>query len=189
MRFTLNKDYKRLIIIPFLAFFLLPIFKVYSQGEATHLIEANIKLAICGNEVVERGEDCEPLLFVDFPCSLLGYGGEYVLCDNSCSFDLTACTIPEPPPPPVIEESIEKYIPKPRVTTTTVYEYPFLEYFDLNMNSRIDENEFVNAVKLWGEYWRLHKTESEELDSLKCDLNKDTKCDIVDLSILLYHSK
>ena len=195
MRFTLNKNYKRVIIIPLLASLLLPLLKVYSQEEPTHLIEANIKLAICGNEVVERGEDCEPLLFVDFACSSLGYEGEYVLCDNSCSYDLSACIIPDPPPPPVIdeeiiEESVEKYVPKPRATPAiTAYEYPFLEYFDLNMNGRIDADEFVTSVKLWGEYWKLYRTESDEIETLRCDLNNDNKCDIVDLSILLYHSR
>ena len=193
MRLPLTTNYKRIISTIFFVTILLPLSQIYSQEPVTHLIEANIRLSICGDNVVEGQEECEPLLFENFSCSLLGYEGEEVVCDNSCSFDLTACIIPEPPPPPVIdddiiEESVEKYVPKPRPTTTE-YQYPFLEYFDLNRNGKIDSNEFIISIKLWGEYWRLYRTESEDIDTLRCDLNNDNKCDIVDLSILLYHSR
>ena len=198
MRLYLEKKYKKILLTTLLVALLIPLTKLYSQEEVINQIDASIRLAICGNEEIEWGEDCEPIFFEPFSCSLLGYEGGVVLCDSSCSYDFSECIIPDPPPPPVIddeddiddviEESVEKYVPKIR-DIPTKYEYPFLEYFDLNGNGRIDENEFVVSVKLWGQYWKLYREESEDIDTLRCDLNKDGRCDIVDLSILLYHSR
>jgi len=69
MRLPLTTNYKRIISTIFFVTILLPLSQIYSQEPVTHLIEANIRLSICGDNVVEGQEDCEPLLFENFSCS------------------------------------------------------------------------------------------------------------------------
>lgn len=68
--------------------------------------------------------------------------------------------------------------------------------FDLDGSGRIELTEVFGAVKAWVEDWRVFLTEeiaaleegrlpSKEIK--KCDLNRDQRCNLVDLSILLYY--
>lgn len=199
MRLPQRKKHNRILIGLALVIFLFQS-DIYSQESLTKYIQVDVKIAVCGNSIVESIEDCEPLIYENISCLDYGYEGEDILCDSSCSYDFSQCIIPEPPDPveeiddSIFEETIEEYIPSIVVRqssnpTVYTYPYPFLEIFDLNGNGKIDSNEFVSSVKLWGEYWKMYRVQQEELDNLICDLNEDGKCDIVDLSILMYHRR
>lgn len=178
-----------LLLLLFTAFclFLLEKSNIYAQSSS---ISASVRIAICGNNVVEPGEDCEPLTFNQMSCSEIGYIGEEVYCDNSCSYDIYECIVPELPPQKEedrIEKEIEEIIKKDKPVIIVTPTLPFLKLFDLDNNGIIDRYEFIESVKLWGTYWRDWRFGSTE--DIFCDLNKDGICDIVDLSILLYHTK
>lgn len=68
--------------------------------------------------------------------------------------------------------------------------------FDTNNTGRIEVGEVLSVVKSWVEEWReaikeefaLAKEEEVTPRKIKkCDINRDRKCDLFDLSILLYY--
>ena len=182
------KNIYLLLLFTLVSFFLLDNSNTYAQSTS---ISSSVRIAICGNGDVEWGEDCEPTTFNQMFCSELGYEGGEIYCDNSCSYDLYKCIIPEPPPPTeeeIIEKEIEDLIERDDPIIIVTPTLPFLRLFDLDKNGIIDKYEFVESVKLWGTYWRNWRY-GNITDDLSCDLNKDKGCDIVDLSILLYHTR
>jgi hypothetical protein len=178
-----------LILFLTVSFFLFEKGNLYAQSST---VEASVKISICGNEVVEGGEDCEPTTFTQLSCSDLGYEGGEVYCDNSCSYDTYECIIPQPPEPEppteeeIIEQIIEDVVNRKEPIIIVAPTLPYLKLFDFDGNGIIDDYEFRQSVLLWGKYWRQYRQGEEELS---CDLNDDTVCDIVDFSILLYHTK
>lgn len=48
--------------------------------------------AICGNGVVESGEDCEAGVPLADTCQSLGFSGGTLDCDGSCQYDTSGCT-------------------------------------------------------------------------------------------------
>ena len=178
-----------LLIFTLFSFLLLESSNIYAQSTS---ISASVRIAICGNSDVEWGEDCEPTTFNQMFCSQLGYEGGQIYCENSCSYDLYECVIPEPPPPTeeeIIVKEIEDLIKKKEPIIIVSPTLPFLKLFDLDKNGVIDRYEFVQSVTLWGEYWREYQYQENISGIPSCDLNNDSVCDIVDLSILLYHTK
>lgn len=174
-----------------ISFFFFEKTNLYGQNS---LIQGSVKISICGDEIVEGFEDCEPQTFNQMMCSDLGYEGGEVYCDVSCSYDLYECIIPEPPTPPpptedeIIENEIERIINRQEPIIIVSPSLPFLKLFDSDKNGIIDKYEFIESVKLWGSYWREYRFGNTTGD-LSCDLNEDGVCDIVDLSVLLYHTK
>lgn len=65
-------------------------------------INATVKISICGNDVVEGGEDCEGANLNGKSCTTLGYSGGILSCDIACTFDTYACIPPTPTPTPTI---------------------------------------------------------------------------------------
>lgn len=57
--------------------------------------------SICGNGIVEPGEDCDGANLNGKTCVTLGLGfiGGTLSCKVDCTFNTTACTLPAPPPP------------------------------------------------------------------------------------------
>lgn len=69
-------------------------------------VTATIKLAVCGDSVVESPEDCDGTELSGSSCTSLGYDSGTLSCDVSCSFDTSSCTTasttiatPAPSPP------------------------------------------------------------------------------------------
>jgi len=57
--------------------------------------------------------------------------------------------------------------------------------FDIDASGRIEISEVFTAVKSWVDEWR--KVLFKEKEPKNCDLNRDRRCDLIDLSILLYY--
>lgn len=57
-----------------------------------------------------------------------------------------------------------------------------LAIFDIDRSGRIELSELFEAVKAWVTEWR-----EKPLEEARCDLNGDGKCNLIDLSILLYY--
>jgi hypothetical protein len=56
------------------------------------LIDTSVKISICGNEIIEGGEDCEGEDLGGETCESQGYGSGTLACDISCSFDYSGCS-------------------------------------------------------------------------------------------------
>lgn len=86
---TPTADIILFLFIMFAKFFIIP---VNAQDSSSRTVMATVKISICGNEVVEGGEDCDRSDFVDGKtCVDLGYAGGDLKCDISCSFDTSNC--------------------------------------------------------------------------------------------------
>jgi len=71
-----------------------------------------------------------------------------------------------------------------------------LNFFDSDKNGKIETAEVFAAVESWVEIWKetlieeIPKPEGKSFEKeevKRCDINNDTKCNIVDLSILLFY--
>lgn len=60
---------------------------------------ATIKISICGNGIIEGGEDCEGVNLNGQTCQSLGFGPGTLSCDIACTFDTYQCS-PAPTPTP-----------------------------------------------------------------------------------------
>ena len=67
---------------------------------ASQIINATIRLSVCGDKVVEWPEDCEGKDLNSQTCESLGFASGSLTCDIACSFDTTECLTPTPTPSP-----------------------------------------------------------------------------------------
>lgn len=96
----MNNKCKKISLL--IVFILVPIMVsslslVYAQNSATGIVNATVKInsiSICGNTIVESGEDCESGNLQSKICSNLGYSSGNLTCDISCSFDTSSCVAP-----------------------------------------------------------------------------------------------
>jgi len=81
----------RIIIFLFL-FFITGIFFIfkYSRAETSNL-NADIKISVCGNFVMEGGEECDNYDFGSQSCSTYGYSSGSLSCNADCTIDATGC--------------------------------------------------------------------------------------------------
>jgi hypothetical protein len=79
---------------------------------STQLINTQVQVSVCGNSIIEGGEDCEGGNLGGATCLSLGYGGGELWCDNACSFDVFSCLPPTPTPTPI-------FTPTPTIVPTT----------------------------------------------------------------------
>ncbi|MBU1129812.1 hypothetical protein KKE45_00635 [Patescibacteria group bacterium] len=100
-----------LLLVSFGLIFFLP--RIYGQT-SSDLIDATIKISVCGNQVIEGGEDCEGDDLNQQTCVSLGYGQGVLTCDIACTFDLSACP-PAPTPTPTPTPALT---PTPTATLT-----------------------------------------------------------------------
>lgn len=100
-----------LILVPIMVS---PLSLVYAQNSATGIVNATVKInsiSICGNTIVESGEDCESGNLQSKTCSNLGYSSGNLSCDISCSFDTSSCTAPTINPDNVPPDSMSSLLP------------------------------------------------------------------------------
>jgi len=78
------------IILPVLSYSL---FLVSSSAESasTGIITATVAVGICGNNIVEYGEDCDGSALDGQTCQSLGYDAGVLTCGISCDFDKSDC--------------------------------------------------------------------------------------------------
>ena len=80
-------------------------------------------------------------------------------------------------------------VPTPSCSLPTIIR----SFFDPNVDCKIETAEVYKAVKIWVDEWREYlksltgEIVAQEGFSLKCDINRDEKCDLFDLSVLLYY--
>lgn len=87
-------NWRKKIGLLFIGLFLVFTFNpnsVFSQGSSTESIEATIKISVCGNGIIEGGEDCEGSDLGGQTCLDLGYAGGTLVCDIACTFDTSGC--------------------------------------------------------------------------------------------------
>lgn len=178
---------------------------VTAQESASQQITATIKISICGNGIIEEGEDCEGKDLNGQTCLSRGYAGGTLSCDIACAFDTYGCltstlaSIPTaeltstPTPAPVIET------PTPTSVSTLPVIPAVVAIFDIDGSGRIEITEVFTAVKSWVDEWREALKEEIAIArgevapgatprrTEKCDLNRDQRCDLIDFSILLYY--
>ncbi|MFH0943000.1 MAG: hypothetical protein V1810_02380 [Candidatus Beckwithbacteria bacterium] len=171
-------------------------------------LEATVKISICGNGIVEGGEDCEGLDLNGEDCVSLGYGPGTLSCDISCSFDTYDCT-PAPSPSPSPSPSPASSATPAASTTTSASPTPtalaspspvvktllpsVLIPFDPNGDDRITLSELFTVTKNWVEEWKQAIIEEMSPENIaiagnqrrRCDLNRDSRCNLLDFSILM----
>jgi len=201
------------------------------------LISATVKISICGNGIIEGGEDCEGEDLGGATCESLGYGPGILACDIACTFDTSGCSpaptatpTPTPTPTPTLtptptptltptptsaasaaEAPAATNTPGPAATSTpapaaTATPVPtpaipaVVAVFDIDGSGKIEIAEVFAVVKTWVEEWKEALLEEVKVvqegwvgvtpaprEIKKCDLNRDRRCNLVDLSILLYY--
>lgn len=57
-------------------------------------VNATVKISVCGNSLVEGGENCDTAELNSKTCTDLGFAGGTLSCDASCSWKTTSCVAP-----------------------------------------------------------------------------------------------
>lgn len=81
-------------------------------ADLSDYLNATIRISVCGNGLVEGGEDCEGADLNHQTCESLGFGPGVLSCDIACIFDTYDCS-PAPTPTPTPSSP-----PTPTVTPT-----------------------------------------------------------------------
>lgn len=82
--------------------FLVGIFFIIQAVDAqTSIIDATVQVSVCGNFVVEGGEDCDNYDFAGQTCSdFENYNAGDLNCNSDCSIDTSGCYVEENDDPP-----------------------------------------------------------------------------------------
>jgi hypothetical protein len=127
---------------------------------SSNIVQLNVY--ICGNNVVETGEQCDGTNLSSQTCTGLGYSGGTLSCTASCTFNTSACTSPSPPSggggggggggfiPPTAEEKAEEkdieltIISYPR--DITLYDKEFVVFAEVKNTGKLPlENVVLEA--------------------------------------------
>ena len=166
-------DKKNLVLIIFIfsALFLAEGFfyfnnEVFASGFAG--VQTTVKMAICGNNIKETGEQCDNADLGGALCISRGFTGGTLSCRPSCDFDTSACssggggggtyTPPTPPAPVVPQINLAKRS-------------------DINQDNSVDVFDFNALMVHWGS--------TAKNDS--ADINRDGVVDVFDFNLLMVH--
>lgn len=198
------------ILSKYLAFFwlvflvTLSVNKALGQSSSLDSIDATVKTSVCGNEIVEGGEDCDGINLDNATCLSLGYAGGDLKCNIDCSFNTLGCvgegTVVTPTS---ISSSV--FLPTP-IPANSLLDRLFrsaspvvlprvLAPFDINGSGKIETTEVYTVIKSWVDDWKSNLMEAElkvsktsrKVTEKKCDVNDDGNCDLIDFSILLFY--
>ncbi len=61
------------------------------QAESSRTIDATVQVSVCGNNVVEGGEQCDNADLAGKTCISLQYESGTLACTKSCDYDLSRC--------------------------------------------------------------------------------------------------
>lgn len=194
-----------LLLVSFFTFF---VWKVWA--DTSNAVNATVKISICGNNVVEGGEDCEGSNLNGKSCSdITGFSGGTLACDISCSFDTSNCikTTVTPTPTPVVtfqpiansatnSTATSPNTPTPTpsgVIKNTVKNLPALvQLFGSTETGTIPVTKLHSVMSSWVTSWRETQL-PKQVPTTKtaaiatCDVNHDGVCDIRDFSVLLFY--
>jgi hypothetical protein len=168
-------------ILVFLLLILLPTL-VWALSDL--YIGVSTKISICGNFIIEGGEDCEGADLDGQTCQSQGYGPGSLSCDIACTFDFYDCSpAPSPTPTPLPTPTLTPtptLVPILVPTTTdsvslmtsttslpsatsgivspTLVPTPSLpqsiSFFDINGDGKIYLSELYPTIKKWVDEWR-----------------------------------
>lgn len=160
-------------------------------------VDADVKVSLCGDFIVEGDENCEPLVPIVQSCKDIGYDKGNLTCDNSCSYITTNCEYIPPKPilPPFPDIYNNEDDDNDGVITT--YLPFFLEIYDLDNDGQLNTKEYCVGLEYWLKKWRIRLIDEQpEADINRiagaidtCDLNFDGNCDLVDFSIFLHNAE
>ena len=143
-------------------------------------IDADVRLAVCGNGAVDSGEQCDGQDLAGKSCISYGFIRGTVSCKPSCEVDLSGCVRAAPPSSGGGGGGAGSAINNTPAAKEAAAENKavFNPKADLNSDGRIDLIDFSIAA-----YWYKR----EFLPAAKrCDLNSDGRIDLIDFSILAY---
>ena len=180
----------------------------YTQASFTSNVNATVKISVCGNGIIEGGEDCEGVDLNSQSCTTLGFDAGTLSCDIACSFDTTDCLTPTPTSAPSNVSTTSTSNPTSQTTSTPtpnpspagsllqipvavvtpMLPLPILS-FDTDGNGKLETTEIYFVVKDWVEQWREDYDFSQKTPKKqkKCDINQDQRCNLFDFSILMYY--
>ena len=165
-------------------------------------VSATVKISVCGNVIIENGEDCEGNDLNSQTCESIGYGPGALSCDIACSFDISNCSTPTPTPTSTSmltltptptpsnttsssssnESSVTPTsIPTPTSVTFFLSVVPnILESYVAYVNDegRIKTSELFNAVKSWVDDWKEVLVEKANTTSNETLSTIGRKCDL-----------
>lgn len=170
-------------------------------------LNATVKVSICGNDIIEGGEDCEKDNLNNQTCQSIGFGPGTLSCDIACTFDTYGCgptptstptPIPTVTPTPIItltptltsednsddQKSTETTISEKIQSTPTPEITPkpslpsFLTSFDPNNDGILFIQELFSVTKQWVDGWKEALTENIILDNKSLAQKKDRECDL-----------
>ncbi len=147
-----------------------------ARGQVSKHIEATVAISVCGNGVIESGEQCEGDNLAGATCTSRGYINGALSCDVACDWDTSGCA---PASPRASSLPVVRRGPVLRLPLIPVS----VQYFDTDNNGTIELPELYGVVAAWVEFWR--QDTQTAAGSSQCDVNRDSVCDIQDLSILL----
>lgn len=189
---------KNKILVLFFLFFSFSVCRCFAFSVES--VDAIVKSSICGNGIVEGGEECDVNDLNNKNCIDLGFlGGGILICDGSCHFNSSECInkIIFTPTPVLVEASSNPqndsspdkqnqpfsfFIPKiisPKVNNNQIPS--ILNFFGFDKYQKFNRDEIFSIIKMWVEEGKKEKG--------TCDINNDNKCDARDFSILLYYMK
>lgn len=97
--------------------------------------------------------------------------------------------LPQPLPTPFILDQLPIIPPEGFLPTIIP---PELVFFDVNNTGKIEVSTMKEVVTLWVDEWKkfiniknVNPTIDEESIDVKCDVNRDNECNLLDFSILL----
>lgn len=195
-----------LILLTFLCIIIAQLQVSNVSAAATSPVNATVKIGICGNGIVEGGEDCDGSELQGRTCASFGYSGGTLQCDIACEVNLSECTgvtptpLPGSDPTPTMSSSTNPSIsstpsllsPTPLrrqadIITTPALPPTLQQFFQLNgfKLERVTVSDIPVVVKGWVDAWRELTKNSEQETSQRCDINGDTSCDLRDFSVLM----
>jgi hypothetical protein len=140
---------------------------VFAAGFAG--VQATVKIAICGNNIKETGEQCDNADLGGSSCALQGFSGGTLSCRASCDFDTSACSSggggggggSYTPPAPVVQQA------------SRCSNFP--KSSDINNDGSVGIFDFNLLMVKWGSAGQ----------NIAADINCDGVVDIFDFNLLM----
>lgn len=164
------------------------------SAESTQLINIQVQVSICGNNVVEGGEDCEGSNLDGESCTSLGYVSGALSCDIACSFDTTSCVAHTPTPTPT--DGSSNSTPQPTISSSPTATPTAVKQAINNIVEKIDnvlrplpeplkqydfENEGVlkmadlpKLVDIWVGHWQTYIQVSKNVNNQSIEQGSNT---------------
>lgn len=164
----------------------LPYNKTYGQSDS---IDATVKVAVCGNNKAEGEEECDNSDLKDQTCKTQGYDTGTLRCRSDCTLNTSDCSNDDEEEGATTTTDQTTVIQQPAAIRRILSVLPdrIRALFDRDRSGKIEAQEIFGAVKAWVDKWKEQSIKPTETNIEGCDMNEDARCNLVDLSILLYY--